>query len=904
MSIPLGSNFYLGSDLPLDDRVQKTTFSDLNTVHNKYDGLEVWLVTDQKKYRYQSGTWIQCYSPTLDEFNAHKHSILHSPDGTKTVISTDNSSLVTVNGSINLPTGNTYRINGANLNCSHIGAEPALGNPSVGGYILSSTTDGTRVWIPASQFQDHSHGAISNNGTFYFRGELNTGTTGNINVNLFNDVTASGYEKNIFIGNSGASGSKVRIWLGNSGTGGSGSESDIYVNGRILISPTMSDRAALYINGTNTSSALEIGQGIVALTYATTYYASLRIPHGTTPTSPVNGDMWTTISGLYVRINGTTVGPLGSSTGNATTLQGMGLCSSGNYFSKIISVGSDGVTEMGKYIDFHNTSGDTSDFSNRIESGTANNMYINNNLIIHSGNIGSQSANYASTAGYASNAGSLGGIPASDYAQGTSVGYQFSLGSAGWIRIAYTTSYSAYGNISISNNYYNDRPAPVTFNFGITYRNAGYITQIGGTNELISKARIVYPTASNDAYYIEVYCAATSVNNTYYITLNDKFGVSLYTSYVAGSIPTGYASNEITFTNGIATNSINVNGTALVKGLLQAYRFPSASNLPALTMDKPGSYAYGIGPDGTNMRVRYGTAPLDGSTWNSTGASGIEHYFDGIIVSTNRIDANSNGGSGGYISSGNYSGTGIASWHPAGIYSDGPNWFYGTTYFNYGTAYFAGILRDTNQSKWYIDSGNGGCFFTGYSTSWGYSYTSGGMLVNMGTSTGATWLVGGISGGTFRGGVQLLDTGSTMRLYANANYIQFDSSGLFLNGTRVSMVGHSHTEFSSEALTLNWTNRYSGITSDSYAIIRRQGKVYNLQGYFKTTSGASTDTARFLCAITGYVNPGYIVRFPISIHANQEGAAGYINTSGEVYVLYYTNTNAHDHVFNATWIVP
>ena len=35
-----------------------------------------------------------------------------------------------------------------------------------------------------------------------------------------------------------------------------------------------------------------------------------RIPHGTAPSSPVNGDLWTTTAGLYVRINGVTVGPL------------------------------------------------------------------------------------------------------------------------------------------------------------------------------------------------------------------------------------------------------------------------------------------------------------------------------------------------------------------------------------------------------------------------------------------------------------------------------------------------------------------------------------------------------------------------------------------------------------------
>lgn len=36
----------------------------------------------------------------------------------------------------------------------------------------------------------------------------------------------------------------------------------------------------------------------------------MRIPHGAAPTSPVNGDVWTTTAGIFVRVNGVTVGPL------------------------------------------------------------------------------------------------------------------------------------------------------------------------------------------------------------------------------------------------------------------------------------------------------------------------------------------------------------------------------------------------------------------------------------------------------------------------------------------------------------------------------------------------------------------------------------------------------------------
>lgn len=34
--------------------------------------------------------------------------------------------------------------------------------------------------------------------------------------------------------------------------------------------------------------------------------AGLNLPHGDAPTSPADGDMWTTTAGLFVRINGVT----------------------------------------------------------------------------------------------------------------------------------------------------------------------------------------------------------------------------------------------------------------------------------------------------------------------------------------------------------------------------------------------------------------------------------------------------------------------------------------------------------------------------------------------------------------------------------------------------------------------
>lgn len=69
------------------------------------------------------------------------------------------------------------------------------------------------------------------------------------------------------------------------------------------------------INGTTTFAA----RGVV-FAAATTAGPSFRVPHGTAPTSPTNGDVWTTTSGLYAQINGSTVGPFAAGTGTYLTV--------------------------------------------------------------------------------------------------------------------------------------------------------------------------------------------------------------------------------------------------------------------------------------------------------------------------------------------------------------------------------------------------------------------------------------------------------------------------------------------------------------------------------------------------------------------------------------------------------
>jgi hypothetical protein len=55
-----------------------------------------------------------------------------------------------------------------------------------------------------------------------------------------------------------------------------------------------------------TARATINSNGKLTLFTPSTATASLNLPHGTAPTSPVNGDVWTTSSGMFAHLNGTT----------------------------------------------------------------------------------------------------------------------------------------------------------------------------------------------------------------------------------------------------------------------------------------------------------------------------------------------------------------------------------------------------------------------------------------------------------------------------------------------------------------------------------------------------------------------------------------------------------------------
>ena len=85
---------------------------------------------------------------------------------------------------------------------------------------------------------------------------------------------------------------------------------------------------------------------------------------------------------------------------NATINTSIAAPASGNWFNGIPRVGSDGVMEIGKYVDFHETSATTADYDGRLFVEGGGELYYSKsgdtpNLVYHSGNINTANAGTA-----------------------------------------------------------------------------------------------------------------------------------------------------------------------------------------------------------------------------------------------------------------------------------------------------------------------------------------------------------------------------------------------------------------------------------------------------------------------------------------------------------------------------
>ncbi len=110
-------------------------------------------------------------------------------------------------------------------------------------------------------------------------------------------------------------------------------DSGMYWAGTNSISFATSGTSRLNISTTAVTSSV-----IGIFPASTTAAASIRLPHGTAPTSPVDGDTWTTTAGFFAQINGSTVGPFGAGGGSIT---GTGVATRLTYWTGTSTVSSD-----------------------------------------------------------------------------------------------------------------------------------------------------------------------------------------------------------------------------------------------------------------------------------------------------------------------------------------------------------------------------------------------------------------------------------------------------------------------------------------------------------------------------------------------------------------------------------
>jgi hypothetical protein len=112
------------------------------------------------------------------------------------------------------------------------------------------------------------------------------------------------------------------------------------VSGAVTLGDALTMAGAFTVGGETILGGETIVGGLLQTAASSSAGAGINLTPGAAPTSPNNGDLWSTSTGFYGRVNGATVGPFSSTTGTVTSV-GLALPSS------ILTVSGSPVTTSG-----------------------------------------------------------------------------------------------------------------------------------------------------------------------------------------------------------------------------------------------------------------------------------------------------------------------------------------------------------------------------------------------------------------------------------------------------------------------------------------------------------------------------------------------------------------------------